>query len=119
MGDFVAGEVARTAATRVVGLGYSNGANILASVVFAQPELFTEAVLLHPLIPFTPPPAPGLRGRRVLITAGRRDPICPPPLTQQLADWLEGQGTEVTLNWHPGGHEVAPSEWQAVQGYLA
>jgi phospholipase/carboxylesterase len=119
MGDFVAGEVARTAATRVVGLGYSNGANILASVVFAQPEVFTEAVLLHPLIPFTPPPAPGLRGRRVLITAGRRDPICPPPLTQQLADWLEGQGTEVTLNWHPGGHEVAPSEWQAVQGYLA
>jgi phospholipase/carboxylesterase len=118
MGDFVAGEVARTGASRVLGLGYSNGANILASVLFARPELFTDAVLLHPLIPFTPPPAPGLQGRRVLITAGQRDPICPAPLTQGLADWLEGQGAEVQLYWHPGGHEVAPSEWQAVQAFL-
>lgn len=119
MGGFVAGEVARTGASRVVGLGYSNGANILASVLFARPELFTEAVLLHPLIPFEPEPQPGLAGRRALITAGRRDPICPAPLTQRLAGWMEGQGAEVALHWHPGGHEIAPSEWEAVQAFLA
>ncbi len=118
MGDFVAGEIIRTGATRVVGLGYSNGANILASVIFARPELFTEAVLLHPLIPFEPAPQPGLTGRRVMITAGQRDPICPPPLTQRLADWLEGQGAEVTIRWHGGGHEITAAEWQAVQGFL-
>lgn len=118
MGDFVAQEVARTKAGRVVGLGYSNGANILALVLVARPDLFTEAVLLHPLIPFTPAPAPGLTGRRVLVTAGWRDPICPAPLTQGLADWLEGQGAEVTLRWHDGGHEIAPAEWQAVQAFL-
>ena len=118
MGAFVAGEVARTGAARVVGLGYSNGANILASVIFARPDLFAEAVLLHPLIPFDPPAAPGLNGRRVLITAGQRDPICPPALTQRLADHLEGQGAAVTLHWHGGGHEIAPSEWQAVQAFL-
>lgn len=118
MGEFVAGEVARTGATRVVGLGYSNGANILASVLFARPELFSMAVLLHPLIPFVPPDQPGLAGRRVLITAGRRDPICPPALTQGLADWLSGQGAEVGLHWHEGGHEVAASEWGAVQGFV-
>lgn len=118
MGEFVAAEVARTGAARVVGLGYSNGANILASVLLARPDLFTDAVLLHPLIPFAPPSAPGLAERRVLITAGQRDPICPPALTQRLADWLEGQGAEVTLHWHGGGHEVAPSEWQAVQAFL-
>lgn len=118
MGDFVAGEIARTGARRVVGLGYSNGANILASVMFARPELFTDAVLLHPLIPFVPPPAPGLAGRRVLITAGRQDPICPAPLTQALAGWLERQGAEVGLHWHSGGHEVSRTEWEAVQGFL-
>ena len=118
MGDFVAREIARTGASRVVGLGYSNGANILASVLAARPELFTDAVLLHPLIPFTPPDAPGLQGRRVLITAGQRDPICPPQLTMRLSDWLESQGAQVTLHWHGGGHEVAPSEWEAVQGFL-
>ncbi len=118
MGDFVAGEIARTGAGRVVGLGYSNGANILASVLVTRPELFTDAVLLHPLIPFTPPDAPGLPGRRVLITAGQRDPICPPQLTMRLSDWLEGQGALVTLHWHGGGHEVVASEWQAVQAFL-
>lgn len=118
MAEFVAGEVARTGATRVVGLGYSNGANILASVMFARPDLFTEAALLHPLIPFAPPASPGLEGRRVLITAGQRDPICPPALTQRLADHLEGQGAAVTLHWHGGGHEIAPSEWEAVQTFL-
>jgi phospholipase/carboxylesterase len=75
-------------------------------------------VLLHPLIPFEPAPQPGLSGRRLLITAGRRDPICPAPLTQRLADWLEGQEAEVQLHWHPGGHEIASSEWGAVQAFL-
>ena len=36
-------------------------------------------------------------GRRVLITAGRRDPICPAPNTEQLARYLRDQGAEVTL----------------------
>ena len=62
----------------VIGLGYSNGANILASVVFAEPELFDAAVLMHPLIPFEPAIDGDLAGKRILITAGRRDPICPP-----------------------------------------
>jgi phospholipase/carboxylesterase len=118
MGDFVAAETARTGASRVVGLGYSNGANILASVLAARPELITDAVLLHPLIPFTPPDAPGLSGRRVLITAGQRDPICPPQLTMRLSDWLETQGAQVTLHWHGGGHEIASSEWEAAQAFL-
>lgn len=119
MAAFVAGEVARTGAARVAGLGYSNGANILAAVLFARPDLFTDAVLLHPLIPFEPPPAPGLKGRRVLITAGQQDPICPAPLTQRLADWLGAQGAEVALRWHGGGHEIAPAEWQAVREFLS
>lgn len=118
MAGFIAGEVARTGATRVVGLGYSNGANILASVLIERPELVGEAILLHPLIPWEPGPRPGLAGRRVLVAAGRRDPICPAPLTQRLADWLSAQGAAVTLAWHAGGHEVAPEDWEAVRRFL-
>lgn len=119
MARFIADERARTGAARTIGLGYSNGANILAAVAFRQPDLLDDLVLLHPLIPFTPPPQPGLVARRVLITAGRRDPICPPGLTQSLADWLTGQGAQVDLHWHPGGHEIAPSEIDAIAGALA
>lgn len=119
MAALVARERARTAAPQVIGLGYSNGANILASVAFARPELVDRLILLHPLIPFTPAPQPGLAGRRVLITAGRRDPICPPEATERLAAWLAAQGAEVDLAWHEGGHEIARSELEAIRRAVA
>lgn len=101
------------------GMGYSNGANILASVLFAAPETFDRAVLLHPLIPFTPPPQPGLYGKRVMITAGRRDSMCPAPQTESLVAWLKTQGVEVTVFWHEGGHEIRQEELLAARDYLA
>jgi phospholipase/carboxylesterase len=105
--------------TKVSGLGYSNGANILASVLFAAPDLFDKVVLLHPLIPFTPAPQPGLAGTQVLITAGQRDPVCPPSATEALAQWLRQQGAEVQIHWHPGGHEIDRSELRAARDFLA
>jgi phospholipase/carboxylesterase len=119
MADFIAAEQAATGAKRVIGLGYSNGANILSSVSFQRPERLTDLILLHPLIPFDPAPQPGLAGRRILITAGQRDPICPAPLTQKLADYYEAQGANVTLHWHPGGHDIAGSEIGAIRSFLA
>ena len=52
---FVEARKAESAPRAVIGLGYSNGANILASVQFAAPDLFDATVLMHPLIPFAPP----------------------------------------------------------------
>ena len=74
MAGFIEAERGLTGAPRVVGLGYSNGANILASVMLAHPGLVDDAILMHPLIPWEPEPQPGLDGRRVLITAGERGP---------------------------------------------
>jgi len=99
--------------------GYSNGANILASVAATHPNIVDRIALLHPLIPFTPPPQPGLKGRSVLITAGRRDPICPASQTQALADWLTTQDAEVTLEWHNGGHEIHQSEVNALAAFFS
>jgi phospholipase/carboxylesterase len=103
----------------VIGLGYSNGANILASVVFAEPELFDAAVLMHPLIPYDPRIDGDLAGKRVLITAGRHDPICPPNLTSRLEAHLRAVGADVTVGWHEGGHEIRPNEIEAAQRFLS
>lgn len=119
MTDFIRKEMEATNASRVIGLGYSNGANVLASVMLSTPKLVDEAVLLHPLIPWAPTPQTGLAGRRVLITAGERDPICPAPETQRLIDFLESQDVDLTGHWHPGGHEIQPSEIAAVQDFLS
>jgi phospholipase/carboxylesterase len=118
MAAFIAEEKTRTGAGRVLALGYSNGANILAAVAFLRPDMVDDLVLMHPLIPWTPAPQPGLSGRRVLVTAGERDPICPAPLTQALVAYLEAQGAAVTPFWHPGGHEIRQDELAAIQRFL-
>ncbi len=94
----------------IYGIGYSNGANILASVAMAHPGLFDRIGLLHPLIPWAPEPVPGLSGRRVLITAGQHDMICPWPESRRLIDWFGAQGAEVATVVHPGGHELRQPE---------
>jgi phospholipase/carboxylesterase len=119
MAAFLRDKIAATESTRVIALGYSNGANIAAAVAFEHPDIFTDVIAMHPLIPWTPEPQPGLKGTRWLITAGERDPICPAPLTRDLLSYLHAQGALVTDHWHPGGHELAQSELMAIQGFLA
>jgi phospholipase/carboxylesterase len=101
-----------------IALGYSNGANIIAATLFEVPETFDAAVIMHPLIPFTPAPQPGLRGKRIMITAGRRDPIVPVHSVDLLVAYLKQQGAEVTLFWHEGGHEIRREELLAVRDFL-
>ena len=119
MVGFVRAHVEAQKPSRVLGLGYSNGANILASAMFAEPGLFDVAVLMHPLIPFSPQVNGDLAGRRVLITAGGHDPICPPALTERLAGDLRAARADVMLEWHEGGHEVRPNEIEAARLFLA
>lgn len=119
MAGFVRAHTQDGPASPTIGLGYSNGANILASLIFAEPGLFDAAVLMHPLIPFVPRVAGSLSGRQILITAGRNDPICPPDMTLRLETYLKAAGAEVTTDWHEGGHELRPGEVEAARGFLA
>jgi phospholipase/carboxylesterase len=119
MTGFVRAHRERLQPSAVIGLGYSNGANILATALFAEPALWDAAVLLHPLIPFEPVVGGGFAAKPVLITAGRRDPICPPALTARFASWVEAAGAALTLEWHEGGHELRQSEIDASRRFLA
>lgn len=119
MAGFIKANVEAAKPSSVLGLGYSNGANILASVVFAAPERFDATVLMHPLIPFAPDVKGSLSGRRILLTAGKRDPICPPTLTTRLEAYLRADGADVTVEWHEGGHEVRPNEIEAARRFFA
>jgi phospholipase/carboxylesterase len=118
MVDFVTARRNEGNPSRVVGLGYSNGANILAAVQFAAPELFDATILMHPLIPFTPP-AVDFGGRKVLITAGQRDPMASVAMTEALGDYFTAHGAKAELVWHAGGHELRQEELRAAQGFLA
>lgn len=118
MASFVKALAAEHGASEIIGLGYSNGANILANVLIDE-GVFDRAVLMHPLIPFRPKDNPELADRRILITAGERDPICPAPLTQALADCFTSQKAVVALEWHSGGHDIRQNEIAAIRGFIA
>lgn len=103
---------------RLVAIGYSNGANILANLAITRPETVRCHVWMHPLIPWEPRIAAGADALRVTITAGERDPICPAPLTVRLGAAFEAAGARVATHWHAGGHEIREGELDAIRAAL-
>jgi len=103
---------------RVVAVGYSNGANVAASLLLQGRSTLAGAVLLHPMVPFEPDPLPELAGIPVLLTAGRQDPLVPPALTTRLAELLTAGGATVTTHWEAGGHQLSRSELLAVHSWI-
>lgn len=102
-----------------IGVGYSNGANILANLLFNHPDAIGPAVLMHPLIPFEPAAQPGLAGKAIFVSAGEHDPVTLFEQTQTLMEWLGRQGVAIAAAVHRGGHEVRPEEVEAVKNWLA
>ena len=103
---------------RVFAVGFSNGANIAASLLLLHPKLLSGAVLLRAMVPFRPETLPGLSGTPVYIAAGRADQIVPAENTERLAQLLREAGAGVTLDWQPGGHGIGPEEIQSARDWL-
>src|SRR5690242_11739531 len=57
------------AANRVIGVGYSNGANIAASMLLLRPEILYAAILFRAMVPLVPDKLPDLSSARVWVGA--------------------------------------------------
>lgn len=90
----------------LVAVGYSNGANIAASLMLLRPEVLRGAILLRAMVPFWPATLPSLAGVAVFLAAGRHDSMIAPENTRKLAALLQDAGAEVSLRWSEGGHEI-------------
>lgn len=103
----------------IIAVGFSNGANIAASLLLRRPGLLRGVVLLSPMVPFEPDALPDLTGTPVFIGAGRADPIVPAAQTERLAELLRQAGADVTLHWEAGGHAVTEGELDAARRWIA
>ena len=112
LADFVADAVRhyKLAADQVVGVGYSNGANIAASMLLLRPEIMHAAILFRAMVPLVPDKMPELSSVQVWIGAGDQDPIIPPSETQRLVELLRRAGVEVTIRFFHAGHGLTNSE---------
>jgi len=102
---------------KVIALGYSNGANIAASILLHYSDVFSKAILFHPRVPIRKL-APNLENVSVFISAGKTDSICPPNESVELEKRLRDASAKVTLHWESNGHHLIESEVNAAKLWL-
>lgn len=102
----------------VYALGYSNGANIAASLMFHQAGVFKGAILHHPMVPLRGLELPDLTGLPVFIGAGENDPIVSRSETEELASLLSGAGANVEIHWERQGHQLTRTEAEAAAAWF-
>ena len=104
----------------ILAIGYSNGANIAASLLFHYQNALKGAILHHPMVPRRGVELPDLSGKSVFIAAGTNDPICSPLESSELQSLLEKANAKVELHWEDRGHQLTANEVEAARKwYLA
>lgn len=103
----------------LVAVGFSNGANVAAAVLLRRPEVFRAAALFAPMVPLEPEVRVDLASTPVLISSGRRDPICTPEQAERLAELLTERGAALAHVWHDGGHELPRRHAEHARDWLA
>jgi predicted esterase len=121
LADFVAAAAERYVLdpARLTAIGFSNGANIAATLLLLRPATLAAAVLLRPMVVLEPPTRPDLRGKRVLLSSGNVDPIVPGDHPARLAAMFRAAGAETTLHMHAASHGLVPGDLAAARRFLA
>jgi phospholipase/carboxylesterase len=120
LADFVAAAAQHYgfATDQLVAVGYSNGANIAASVLLLRPEIMHAAILFRAMVPLIPDKLPDLLSVRVWIGAGDQDPIVPSSETKRLAELLRNAGADVTVRFAKAGHGLTNEDLEAARDWL-
>jgi len=105
--------------TRLTAVGFSNGANIAATLLQLRPESLGAAILIRPMVVLDQPAAPGtLAGKRALLLNGNVDPIVPLDHPPRLAALLRAGGADVVQQFLPASHNFTPADIAAAQSWL-
>jgi predicted esterase len=104
---------------RIVALGYSNGANIAASMLLLRPEILSAAILFRAMVPLVPEKQPDLGSKSIFISAGSFDSIVPASNTKQLVELLRSAGADVTIRFLQSGHQLTSNDVDLAREWLA
>jgi phospholipase/carboxylesterase len=105
---------------RLLAVGFSNGANIAATLLQLRPDALGAAILIRPMVVLDQAAAAGsLAGKAVLLLNGNVDPIVPLDHPPRLAALLRAGGADVTQQFLTASHGFTPGDLAAAQGWLA
>jgi phospholipase/carboxylesterase len=105
-------------AHKVIAVGYSNGANIAASMLLLTPQILSGAILFRAMVPLVPDNLPDLSDKRIFMSSGLRDPIATRQEAERLSGLLKQAGAVVDLQWQDSGHELTQDDIQAAKEWL-
>jgi predicted esterase len=91
---------------KTIAIGFSNGANIAASLLLLRPDVFEGAILFRAMIPLVPNPLPDLSNKKVLLSAGVNDPIVSRMETESLYRLFQNTNTHIVLKWENSSHNL-------------
>jgi predicted esterase len=120
LADFIiaAGAKYGFAPGQLTALGYSNGANIAASLLLLRPEVLARAVLLRPMVVLQPDLPPDLSGKEICVLSGQHDPIVPVDQPEQLAEQFRQARAHVDLHWLEAGHQLTGPDFAQASIFL-
>ena len=110
LADFIAAARKTYGLEMPVAVGFSNGANIAASLLLTRPGTLKGALLMRTMLPFEPPALPDLKSTPVLLLSGAADPMVPAASRDRLAAVLGQAGATVSHKVVPAGHNLTPSD---------
>jgi len=102
----------------VISVGYSNGANIAASMLLLRPEILTSAILFRAMVPLVPQTLPNLSDKHIFMSSGLDDPIVSRQETDRLFSLLKKAGANISLSWQESGHELTMEEIRKAREWL-
>lgn len=100
-------------------VGFSNGANVAASLLLSHPGTIAGGVLFRAMVPFEPTSPAALTGTAVLLSEGRSDPMIPADQAERLAAIFREGGADLTLEWQAAGHQLTAGDLRVGQSWLA
>ena len=104
--------------SKLIAVGYSNGANIAAALLLLRPEILAGAALLRAMVPLVPELPPDLTGVPVLLASGHQDPLVPTENTRRLASLLRNAGADVTLRLENAGHGLTSLTVETAKNWM-
>lgn len=103
---------------RATFLGYSNGANVVSSLMLLHPGIVRQAALLRAMPVLDIPPMADLGGSRVLIIAGAADQTYG-PFAPALVTLFSERRAEVDARIVASGHEFGDADAAILRQWLA
>lgn len=102
----------------VTAVGYSNGANVAASMLLLRPEVLKSAILFRVMLPLVPEKTPDLEETKVFMSCGKFDRAIPRDKSVELKDLLQKAGADVKINWEDSTHVLVDGDIVKAKNWL-